>query len=149
MKDEKNIGDALKVIYFCLLCIPGLIGLIMIASGNGTSTKKTTTPTYNNSVVPQMRLKEDIRSSQSTNYQIQSQSVNTRSSTPDDAYDEGYDNGYEQGRYDGRHGHSCGYNYDNGSDYYNYFETMYQGGYEAGYEDGYSSGKSEYEDNDW
>jgi flagellar biosynthesis/type III secretory pathway protein FliH len=160
MKDGKNIWDVLKAIYFCLLCIPGLIGLIMIASGNGTSTKKTTTPTYKNyqnpynSVTPQMRpidpqiqrLLEDARNTQPANYQRQPQPSRTYSPTPDDAYDEGYENGYEQGRYDGRRGYSYGYNYDDDSDYYNYYETRYQEGYEEGYDDGYSDGNSEYEE---
>ena len=160
MKGKKDIWETIKVIYYCLMGIPLLIGLVMVASGNGTSTKKTTKPTYNNyqnpyhSVSPQTRpidpkiqkIIEDAKNAQPATYQRQTQPARTYSPTPDDAYEEGYENGYEQGRYDGRHGYSHGYNYDDDSEYYNYYETRYQEGYEEGYDDGYSDGSAEYEE---
>ena len=159
MKDGKNIWDVLKVIYFCLLCLPGLIGLIMIASGNGTSSKKTTPPknTYQNTVKPIQNYISPINSPtgiqrmndvQENYYSQPSRRSSSGAPTPDDAYDEGYENGYEQGYYDGLNGYSYGFNYDDDTHYYNIYETKYQDGYEEGYEEGYNDGQNDYEEDD-
>lgn len=137
-------------LYVCVYILPMIAGLIMIVSGNGSSS---------NDYTPSQQQKSDGLYQTSTpvpsyNY-TPSQSVgnvepcyttSSREKTPDDAYSEGYDDGYAQGKEDGRNGCSHGYGYDDGTSYYDYYATKYKEGYEVGYDDGYSNGQSEYEE---
>ena len=152
----------LKALYIAFMVIPPVVGLLMIATGNGSSGGGTWK--QKREQLERERIERNLQQyqklKQQNTYQYQNIPVQrptytqrSRSFTPDDAYDEGYDEGYEQGREDGSNGYSEGYGYDDSSDYYDYYETRYEEGYEVGYEDGYYEGRSDYEeereDDDW
>ena len=145
----------LKGVFYCIMFAPLVIGLLMIATGNGKSSNdSSSSPSYTpaspipvtNYARSDEQLREMINSIPNDYTPINIQRVTSGAPTPDDAYSEGYDEGYEQGRRDGANGHSHGYGYDDSSSYYDYYETRYQEGYEEGYDDGYSAGQSEYEE---
>ena len=150
---------AIFIVCFCVL--PALIGLTMIATGNGNNSGGSL---KEKRIRYEKERAESIRKAQEQERMLKYQQIqNTNQSlipveptystrrsapTPDDAYDEGYNAGYEQGREDGSNGRSHGYGYDDSSSYYDYYETQYRNGYEVGYDDGYSAGESEYEEDE-
>ena len=156
---EKFFKIITVLFYVCFCILPAIIGLTMIATGNGSNSggslrdKRIRYEKERAESIRKAQEQERMMEFQQTQRIYQSQTpaapvYSTRKSapTPDDAYDEGYSAGYEQGREDGSNGRSHGYNYDDSSSYYDYYETQYQDGYESGYDDGYNDGKSEYEE---
>ena len=147
----------LKVICSVIFVSPAIVALIMIATGNGSSSGskagswKEKRIEYEKQRNAQERLNNQTIRSTTIPLEFQRDIAPTYKSyapTPDDAYDEGYDSGYEQGVKDGQRGRCSGSGYDNSNSYYNHYETMYEEGYESGYDEGYRHGRSWYEDNE-